>query len=115
MPLQERRPLAIHADVSPSMPIAQIPFISPERSSALLSRGRSNTTSERHGELDSDVVEPENERALQVMKRIKEKLTGHDFKGNKELTCITQVDKLLIEATNPENLCQHYSGWCSFW
>jgi FKBP12-rapamycin complex-associated protein len=26
-----------------------------------------------------------------------------------------QVDRLIKEATNLENLCQHYIGWCSFW
>ena len=26
-----------------------------------------------------------------------------------------QVDKLLRQATDVENLCQHYIGWCSFW
>jgi len=50
-----------------------------------------------------------------VLNRVKEKLTGHDFKPDEELTYILQVDKLLIEATKLENLCQHYIGWCSFW
>lgn len=26
-----------------------------------------------------------------------------------------QVDRLILEAINVENLCQHYIGWCSFW
>jgi serine/threonine-protein kinase mTOR len=26
-----------------------------------------------------------------------------------------QVEKLIKQATNTENLCQHYIGWCSFW
>jgi hypothetical protein len=26
-----------------------------------------------------------------------------------------QVEKLLKQATDVENLCQHYIGWCSFW
>ncbi|EXJ58070.1 FKBP12-rapamycin complex-associated protein [Cladophialophora yegresii CBS 114405] len=26
-----------------------------------------------------------------------------------------QVDRLILQATNVENLCQHYIGWCSFW
>lgn len=26
-----------------------------------------------------------------------------------------QVDRLILQATQVENLCQHYIGWCSFW
>ena len=26
-----------------------------------------------------------------------------------------QVDRLIVQATQVENLCQHYIGWCSFW
>ncbi|KAF1987263.1 phosphatidylinositol 3-kinase tor2 [Aulographum hederae CBS 113979] len=36
-------------------------------------------------------------------------------KGNEDLGVEMQVDKLIREATNLENLCQHYIGWCSFW
>jgi FKBP12-rapamycin complex-associated protein len=59
--------------------------------------------------------EVQNARALQVLDRVKEKLTGCDFKRDKELDVQSQVEKLLSEATNLENLCQHYIGWCSFW
>ncbi|KAF2210767.1 hypothetical protein CERZMDRAFT_99368 [Cercospora zeae-maydis SCOH1-5] len=59
--------------------------------------------------------EVQNARALQVLARVKEKLTGRDFKKEQELTIEDQVDRLLAEATNLENLCQHYIGWCSFW
>lgn len=57
----------------------------------------------------------QNARALQVLGRVKEKLTGNDFKAEEELTVQEQVDKLLVQATSLENLCQHYVGWCSFW
>ncbi|KAK3046508.1 phosphatidylinositol kinase-related protein kinase tor1 [Extremus antarcticus] len=60
-------------------------------------------------------VEVKNARALQVLSRVKEKLTGRDFKKEQELEVNAQVEKLLSEATNLENLCQHYIGWCSFW
>ncbi|PSK55906.1 hypothetical protein B9Z65_4784 [Elsinoe australis] len=56
-----------------------------------------------------------NARALAVLARVKEKLTGTDFKKDQELGIEEQVEKLLSEATNLENLCQHYIGWCSFW
>ena len=121
--------------------------------------------------------EQQNQRALQVLSRVKEKLTGRDFnrgqpgvagsgptlqygaqhagdakgvivgrrssvvstegdtddeddddddvsrdmEGNKrrkgvlELGVEEQVERLIREATNLENLCQHYIGWCSFW
>ncbi|KAI1004105.1 Serine/threonine-protein kinase [Podosphaera aphanis] len=64
---------------------------------------------------DNGVQETQNARAMQVLHRVKEKLTGTDFKSKEELNYITQVDKLLSEATKLENLCQHYIGWCSFW
>ncbi|KAK5092938.1 phosphatidylinositol kinase-related protein kinase tor1 [Exophiala xenobiotica] len=31
------------------------------------------------------------------------------------LDVATQVDRLIVQATQVENLCQHYIGWCSFW
>jgi len=59
--------------------------------------------------------EVQNARALQVLARVKDKLTGRDFKKSTELGVEEQVERLLSEATNLENLCQHYIGWCSFW
>jgi len=76
-----------------------------------------NRASVSHVNGGGDVVEKEvqNARALQVLSRVKEKLTGRDFKKERELPVDEQVEKLLSEATNLENLCQHYIGWCSFW
>jgi serine/threonine-protein kinase mTOR len=137
-----------------------------------------------------DAKEVQNARALQVLARVKEKLTGRDFKpaapgsqseavnkslradlnglGLESLTHMNgghmdngingatgatidmrahmsdlghmkqpstvagnapetnmagvgglgvseQVDRLIVQAMNVENLCQHYIGWCSFW
>lgn len=59
--------------------------------------------------------ESQNERAVEVLARVQLKLTGRDFKENEELDVLSQVNKLIIEATKLENLCQHYIGWCSFW
>jgi FKBP12-rapamycin complex-associated protein len=64
---------------------------------------------------DADAKEVQNERALQVLGRVREKLTGTDFKPTVELGIAEQVDKLINQATDVENLCQHYIGWCSFW
>jgi FKBP12-rapamycin complex-associated protein len=64
---------------------------------------------------DVEAKEVQNARALQVLSRVKEKLTGKDGKPNEEQTVEDQVARLIQEATNLENLCQHYIGWCSFW
>lgn len=56
-----------------------------------------------------------NARARVVLRRITDKLTGNDFKGSKDLDVPSQVDRLIHQATNVENLCLHYIGWCSFW
>jgi FKBP12-rapamycin complex-associated protein len=95
--------------------MAQNPSRAPEISSNFVLRARTNSPVAEAREPDVEVAEAQNERAVQVLKRVKEKLTGHDFNPNVELNYIVQVDKLLMEATKPENLCQHYIGWCSFW
>ncbi|KAK3073501.1 phosphatidylinositol kinase- protein kinase tor1 [Teratosphaeriaceae sp. CCFEE 6253] len=73
------------------------------------------SSAQANGNLDPVEKEVQNARALQVLSRVKEKLTGRDFKKQTELEINEQVEKLLSEATNLENLCQHYIGWCSFW
>ncbi|BBN14806.1 serine/threonine-protein kinase mTOR [Marchantia polymorpha subsp. ruderalis] len=57
------------------------------------------------------------ERALAVMTRMSNKLTGRDFPIQDEsgLSVKLQVDKLITQARSPENLCQSYVGWCPFW
>ncbi|KAI4184996.1 MAG: hypothetical protein LQ346_006001 [Caloplaca aetnensis] len=77
----------------------------------------------RFSVIDQDAVDPQgnenrevqNARAIQVLARVKEKLTGRDFKKDEELNVEEQVQKLIRQATSVENLCQHYIGWCSFW
>jgi FKBP12-rapamycin complex-associated protein len=101
---------------------------------------------------EQEAREVQNQRAMEVLARVKEKLTGRDFppvvvEDDENATVATipatavstddteaqtlaaqagprpieslrvdvQVDKLIREATNLENLCQHYIGWCSFW
>ena len=59
--------------------------------------------------------EVQNARAVQVLARVHQKLTGRDFKPKEELNVEQQVAKLIGQATSVENLCQHYIGWCSFW
>eukprot|EP00897_Mesotaenium_endlicherianum_P005918 jgi/Mesen1/5354/ME000267S04502 len=91
-----------------------------------------------------DAMEVLNERAVAVMTRMSNKLTGRDFHpagavpmpvgggaalvgglpqypgermDNVEpgLSVKTQVFKLIGQATSHENLCQSYIGWCPFW
>ncbi|OCH96265.1 FAT-domain-containing protein [Obba rivulosa] len=56
-----------------------------------------------------------NERAVFVYNRVQNKLTGRDFNPEVSLSVPEQVDKLIIQATSLENLCQCFSGWCAFW
>jgi FKBP12-rapamycin complex-associated protein len=79
-----------------------------------------------------DANEVLNERAVAVMDRMSNKLTGHDFMptntmphvndtlGDRRelepgLTVKIQVQKLILQAMSHENLCQSYVGWCPFW
>jgi FKBP12-rapamycin complex-associated protein len=55
-----------------------------------------------------------NTRALAIINRINNKLTGRDFK-NTTLDVQLQVQRLILQATSVENLCQCYIGWCAFW
>lgn len=59
-------------------------------------------------------------RALEVINRIQAKLTGRDFlkpddDDSEDFTIEQQVDRLIIEATSIENLCQLFTGWCAMW
>ncbi|WOH04828.1 hypothetical protein DCAR_0624240 [Daucus carota subsp. sativus] len=88
-----------------------------------------------------DANEVLNERAVVVMARMGHKLTGRDFTSSSlapansiqhaldhsnlisgeshevehGLSVQLQVQKLILQATSPENLCQNYVGWCPFW
>ena len=56
-----------------------------------------------------------NKKALDIVQRVRDKLTGRDF-NPKDCLCVKdQVDLLICQATNNENLCQCYIGWCPFW
>ena len=56
-----------------------------------------------------------NKKALDIVQRVRDKLTGRDFDANECLAVADQVDLLIRQATNNENLCQCYIGWCPFW
>ncbi|KAJ1424413.1 FATC domain-containing protein, partial [Ochromonadaceae sp. CCMP2298] len=57
-------------------------------------------------------------RALEVINRIQAKLTGRPPPTNDDaddLTVEEQVERLIMEATSVENLCQLFTGWCPLW
>lgn len=59
-----------------------------------------------------------NKRALVIVNRVRDKLTGRDFTHLDDLSSVTvqkQVELLIQQATSNENLCQCYVGWCPFW
>lgn len=88
-----------------------------------------------------DANEVLNERAVVVMARMSNKLTGRDFSTCSSVSASSiqhavdhstlisgdtrevdhglnvkvQVQKLITQARSHENLCQNYVGWCPFW
>ncbi|XP_013148241.1 PREDICTED: serine/threonine-protein kinase mTOR-like [Papilio polytes] len=75
--------------------------------------------SRNHLHYESLEIPPEanlNKRALAILNRIRDKLTGRDFPQIEAVVSVPkQVDMLIKIATNNENLCQCYIGWCPFW
>jgi len=61
--------------------------------------------------LDAERAEVKNDKALQVIERVRRKLTGRDFKPEVSLDVKAQVEKLVDEATKTENLCVAFLGW----
>ena len=78
-------------------------------SATLVGSGNSNGSSAQQ--------QPEalNKKALDIVQRVRDKLTGRDFDPNECFAVDAQVDLLIRQATNNENLCQCYIGWCPFW
>ena len=56
-----------------------------------------------------------NEKALKVVRRVQDKLTGTDFPDRAEdsepLDVSDQVQRLIVQASSVENLCQLFIGW----
>ncbi|KAJ3291491.1 phosphatidylinositol kinase- protein kinase tor1 [Rhizoclosmatium sp. JEL0117] len=105
-------PSPIRADQSrtPLSPIKPtIPSFSLRQPISLHNRGYEN---------DQNVgmnAEGLNTRAVTVINRVSNKLTGKDFKTHAPLDVVSQVDRLILQATSSENLCQGWVGWCAFW
>lgn len=86
--------------------------------------GRATTSNKENPEAPAiNANEALNERAVVVMDRMTDKLTGRDFHvegtggdpARAPDSVSTQVANIIAQATNNENLCQAYIGWCPFW
>ncbi|PNY25181.1 Phosphatidylinositol 3-kinase tor2 [Tolypocladium capitatum] len=112
--VRARRHSILDADVAPSELLANGEPTAPPTSRT---RARTNSSAAQDGNLVNGAQEADcqNAKAVEVLHRVNLKLTGRDFKNNEELDVVNQVNKLIVEATKLENLCQHYIGWCSFW
>ncbi|CAN8288398.1 unnamed protein product [Cochlearia groenlandica] len=103
---------------------------------AMIGNNNPNVPTLQSVNVPEDANEVLNERAVAVMARMSDKLTGRDFSSSEipsnpsnnllggddshdeeehGLSVKLQVQKLINEATSHENLCQHYLGWCPFW
>jgi phosphatidylinositol kinase/protein kinase (PI-3 family) len=75
--------------------------------------GRSILRNAAHDPPNEDVL---NEKALKVIRRVQHKLNGTDFHalnedGSEGLDVEDQVQRLIVQATNTQNLCQLFVGW----
>lgn len=52
-----------------------------------------------------------NRKALQIVNRVRDKLTGRDFNKDEAIEVEKQVELLIQQATSHVNLCQAYIGW----
>ena len=77
--------------------------------------GTLNATNVISGDGRNEKEAPKNKKAVAVVNRVRDKLTGRDFDANITLNVNQQVDLLIRQATSHENLCQCYIGWCPFW
>jgi FKBP12-rapamycin complex-associated protein len=65
------------------------------------------------GGADTEVL---NSRAVRVVERVNNKLTGREFGSTTEpMPVETQVAMLINQATSTQNLACMYIGWCAFW
>jgi FKBP12-rapamycin complex-associated protein len=100
---------------SPAAPTLDAPAGMERRRSVIAALDPAEIQRLRHmgsDESEAQRMKPElqNQRAIQVLERVKAKLTGTDFKSDEELEVPKQVARLIDQATNLENLCQHYIG-----
>lgn len=81
---------------------------------------KKSTVPEGSGSAGGDNTQAEvlNKKAISIVHRVRDKLTGKDFPTKDPSSSIDvkeQVQLLIKQATSHENLCQCYIGWCPFW
>ncbi|ORY53002.1 mechanistic target of rapamycin [Rhizoclosmatium globosum] len=102
-------------------PVKQMAFMDLPQDDEMKKYATSKKHHHRTNEVDlpieEDVNRPEvlNAKAVTVINRVSNKLTGKDFKNQAPLDVPSQVHRLILQATSMENLCQCYIGWCAFW
>ncbi|KAJ1812189.1 hypothetical protein LPJ75_003768 [Coemansia sp. RSA 2598] len=69
----------------------------------------------RNGSINEKGWQSENPKAKSIFKRIHSKLVGTDFDPNVPLLAVDQVEKLIEQATLPDNLAVMYPGWMPIW
>ncbi|XP_064598762.1 serine/threonine-protein kinase mTOR-like [Liolophura sinensis] len=83
------------------------------------SHKKTNAHGEGSPEGDSVPTEALNKKAISIVHRVRDKLTGRDFPSTdpsaEPIDVPDQVELLIKQATSHENLCQCYIGWCPFW
>lgn len=112
-----KRSVVAEGETGPSAPastsaIAPDPSLDPAPAHAL-----SPTSMGPHSQAreDGGVSEALNKKAVAIVHRVRDKLTGRDFCTEDSLDVHRQVELLIAQATSHENLCQCYIGWCPFW
>lgn len=63
----------------------------------------------------NDNYSEESPTAIKIINRIKDKLNGNDFQNEKNISIENQVNNLIVQATDPNNLCEMYRGWYPWW
>ncbi|XP_013416422.1 serine/threonine-protein kinase mTOR-like [Lingula anatina] len=81
----------------------------------IASQKRTSNYGQESTSLGDGQPEALNKKAIQIVNRVRDKLTGRDFQSDESIDVPTQVNLLIKQATSHENLCQCYIGWCPFW
>ncbi|OHT07190.1 PIKK family atypical protein kinase [Tritrichomonas foetus] len=57
----------------------------------------------------------QSQSAVEIVERIKDKLSGNDFQKDQQLSVQQQVEALIDQATDVSNLCHMFKGWFPWW
>ncbi|VDP19438.1 unnamed protein product [Soboliphyme baturini] len=86
----------------------------------LIDHSQADGATEEKPALPENFMQPAevvSKKALEIIQRIRDKLTGKDFANlyAEPIDVSSQVELLIEQAVSHENLCQCYIGWCPFW